>query len=209
MGSRSRGLEEMRGASFWCHRNLGWSERGMGQLSKHLGAGYVLLKRVNDCQQEQQTDHRARHQRSAATSCGLGLRTLERKGSTCSPKEKTKRNLTFLLAIFDGSMLPAATLAAPPGSVDAGLTAPADDARPCPRRRQELVQASCTSFGTYSLPVSAELVDRGDKKGGCEVLTKQWALVDNTDGELSSPSHPLASTPSTASSILAPRRFPR
>lgn len=58
---------------------------------------------------------------------------------------------------------------------------------------------------TLPLFGSAELVDRGDKRGGCEVLTKQWALIDNTDGELSSPSYPLASTPS----ILAPRRFLR
>lgn len=92
-------------------------------MFKHLRAGW-LLKRVNDCQEQQYTEDGARYQQSAATSCD-GLRTLERKGSTCSPKEKPNGNLTFLLAIFVDGSTQAATLAA--GSVVAA--ARADDGR--------------------------------------------------------------------------------
>lgn len=49
-----------------------------------------LLKMVNDREEEQYREHRGRDEQSAATTCGR-LETLERKGSTCNPNEKTKR----------------------------------------------------------------------------------------------------------------------
>jgi hypothetical protein len=138
----------------------------------------------------------ARSERTARAGGGDvlgGVERLERKGSTCSP------NICVYSHLPPRQMQASCPRLGPrrwPVDAAAGGQLQATDAgdgrddagSPSSRVVHRL---GCT-LSRCRLRWSTSTVGT---KGGCEVLTKQWALVDNTDGELSPPSHPLASTP--------------